>query len=98
VTRWDELAIKAKELSDRDIQARVRSLATDERFVALVALIERDVDQFGAAACSQVLAPTHGKLAHAAGSAHAMRVFRGQLAACIAVPLRSRKQEGPPED
>lgn len=96
--RWDEMANKAKELSERDIRVRVRSLASDERFVALVALVERDIDQFAAAACAQNMASDHGKLAHANGSSHALRVLRGQLAACIEAPLRRTKEEGPPED
>jgi hypothetical protein len=57
----------------------IRQLAADDRFAAVVALVIQLQDDWDATASSQALAACHGKLAHAAGSKHAMNVLRGRL-------------------
>lgn len=79
MSAYDEMVQKARRLSGQEIENLMRMLSRDERFGAVAAWIEANLEAFASASCQQGLAGDAGKLAHAAGSHHALRVLQGQL-------------------
>ncbi len=94
MNRYDELLEAAKAYRPGQVEAQMRVLARDDRFAAVVAWIAGNLDGFAAAASAQRLADSHGQLAHAAGSHHALRVLDGQLRNAI----QPARQAVPPAD
>lgn len=95
--RYLELMEQARTLTAEQIAPQLRALATDVRFVALVAWLEGNRESWVIEVTKQNRAGDHGQLAHAAGSLHAIEVLRGQLMQAIEKPKRQRQQQ-PEED
>src|SRR5262245_39999528 len=74
-----ELIRTAASLSDRDVNAGMRRLAQAQEFPALLAWLMRNESAWASAVSSQTLADKPGKLAHTAGSIHALKTLQGQL-------------------
>lgn len=89
MTRYDELKEIAAGYRPGQCEQQIRVLARDERFAAVVGWIAANLEAFGSAASAQKLADSHGRLAHAAGSHHALRVLDGQLRTAIEPPRNS---------
>lgn len=81
MSRYDELLEAARRMPPKRVAPMLRTLARDERFVAVVAWLEANREGFHKAASAQALADSHGRMAHAAGSAHALEIVCGQLRA-----------------
>lgn len=94
MTRYDELLETAKTYRPGQAEAQIRVLARDDRFAAVIGWIEANLEAASQAACAQNIADSHGKLAHAAGSAHALRIVAGQLRTAVEPP----KVPVPPAD
>ncbi len=78
--RFSEHEAAGRRMSEEEVRAGLRALGQDPRFGAVVGWLERNREAFVMAGSSQGLAGEHGKLAHVAGSIHALNVLRGQLA------------------
>jgi len=76
---YDELSEAGRKLGERQVYDQIKELARDPRFAAVAAWLDRNEAAWAATAASQAMAKDHGKLAHAAGSLHAVQVLRGQL-------------------
>ena len=76
---YDELSEAGRKLGERQVYDQIKELARDPRFAAVAAWLDRNEAAWAATAASQTMAKEHGKLAHAAGSLHAVQVLRGQL-------------------
>lgn len=77
---YAELSEAGRKMTPEQVNDSIRSLATDPRFAAVAAWLDRNHDDFVVAGAAQKIADSHGKLAHCGGSTHAIRVLRGQLA------------------
>ncbi len=97
MNRYDELEARGRALDAKNRLAMLRGLAADERFVALVALLDDGIEEFSKAACSQSLSDSHGKLAHANGSVHGLRWLRSQMAAALSGKEKPRSEQPPDE-
>jgi hypothetical protein len=84
-----EMQQAGRELTPDLMKAQLRTLAQDPRFPAVVALVDRNLDSWQTSFAGQPIAESHGKLAHAAGSLHALLILRGQLAACLTTRSKS---------
>lgn len=95
MSAYDELVYEARRLGQAEIVNSLRTLARDKRFVGVVAWIEGNKEAFAQASSAQALAGDAGKLAHAAGSHHALRVLEGQLRTAVE-PARKPVQPAEP--
>ncbi len=94
MTRYDELKEIAAGYRPGQCEQQMRVMARDERFAAVVGWIAANLEAFGGAASAQKLADSHGRLAHAAGSHHALRVLEAQLRTAVDPP----RAPAPPAD
>jgi hypothetical protein len=94
---YDELLAKAKGYRPGQAEADMRVLARDERFAAVVAWMQGNLEAFTEAACAQKLADSHGRQSHAAGSVYALRVMQGQLRTAVEPPRRTQPPVEEPE-
>jgi len=76
---YEELSEAGRKLGEKRVYEQIRELARDPRFAAVAAWLDRNEAAWAATVSSQGMARDHGKLAHAAGSLHAVQVLRGQL-------------------
>lgn len=95
MTRYEELLQEAKNFRPGQVEAQMRVLARDDRFAAVVAWLQGNLEAFTAAACAQKLADSHGRQSHAAGSVYALRIMDGQLRTAVEPP---RKPAPPAEE
>ena len=87
---YAELQRAGAELTAAELGAQLRLLLRDPRAAALAALLDRNVETWQTAFSGQQIPDSHGKLAHAAGSLHAILLLRAQVATAFAPP-RPRK-------
>lgn len=80
MTTYQDLLENARAMEPGEADAWLRLLLTEPRFVAVVNWIDRNRESFAMAVSDQARAAEHGRLAHAAGSLHAMHVLAAQLA------------------
>lgn len=71
--------LRERKLSEKQIAQSIRILAAEPRFDAVVQLLDRNREAWAAAACDQKIADSHGKIAHAAGSLHAVNLILAQI-------------------
>ena len=76
---YKEHVAAADKFTEGQIAGQIGELARDPRFSAIIGWMERNISSWGGAVSAQSLADSHGRLAHAAGSLHAIHVLRGQL-------------------
>lgn len=81
-------------MKPEQIRTAVRSLSQDPRFAGLVAWIDRYHASWTTTASNQSLADSHGRLAHAAGSLHALEILRTGLKAIV--DGRKAEETAPP--
>lgn len=94
MTDFDEMLDRARRYRPEQIAGDLRALSKDRRFPAVVAWIHNNLEGFAAASCQQSLAGDPGKITHAAGSHHALRVLEGQLRTAVNEP----REPVPPAD
>jgi hypothetical protein len=94
--RFLEHAEAGRKLTAKQVDDQVRELARDPRFPALVALLERNERAWIHAVSNQKMADAHGKIAHAAGSLHALQILIAQVTTILDRPVRRQvmEQEG----
>jgi len=88
---YKEIEEAGRRLSERQVNDQVRELARDPRFAAMAEWLRRNGEAWAQTVGSQGLAESHGKLAHAAGSLHAVEILRAQLCAIVE---RTQKRSG----
>lgn len=76
---FDEMLDRARRMKWPQVQSSIKSLARDSRFEAVVAWLYQVKEGFAEASSHQDIAGNPGKITHAAGSHHALRVLEGQL-------------------
>ncbi len=94
--KYDELQAVAAGVPPAEVDNLLRSLARDDRFLAVVAWLDRNREGFVRAGSKQDIASDHGKLAHAQGSVHATTVLIAQLANLMN-PAPSNNEQRPSE-
>lgn len=93
-----ELKADGARLTRAQVTTHMRNMASDPRFAAFVAWLGAYEEDWLAASTSQKLAGDHGKMAHAAGSAYALRLLLRDLQCVVDKPARSSQQGLEPED
>ena len=94
--RYIELMEAARKLSPDQVNKQLAELARDPRFAAVVGWLEGNREAWVIEVTKQSRAESHGQIAHAAGSLHAVEILRGQLLQTIEKPKRKVLQN--PED
>ena len=75
----------------------LKVLGRDERFKAVVALLERHRETYVLSGCRQEFSGDHGKLAHCQGSIHAINMLAATLGQLFA-PEKAKGGIPKPED
>ena len=97
--KYSELIRAGREMTAEGKATNLRSLATDPRFPAVVALIEDARVEFTKAFADQKIAAYHGPLAHTAGSLYALDYLEGLLRQqADAKPKRAAPQQTEAEE
>jgi len=78
--KYDELQAVAAGMATMEVDNLLRSLLRDDRFIGVVAWLDRNRELFVRSGSKQDLASDHGKLAHCQGSVHAVNLLIAQLA------------------
>ncbi len=86
-TRWADLVELSQAMDPAEAKAQIRSLASDQRFAAVVSWLNANAASWAAAVADQRLAAEHGKLAHAAGSLHCCQSLCGSLRQIVDPPV-----------
>jgi len=77
--KWEEMQEKARLMGAAEIDAALLALASDERFPAVLRLIDRQREAFVDGGCQQAMAADPGKQTHCWGSVYALRELEGEL-------------------
>lgn len=88
---------RQRRLTEKQIAQSIRILATEPRFDAVVQLLDRNKEAWSLAASDQKIADSHGKIAHAAGSLHAITLILSQIDNAANRPEKSGPSMEPPE-
>lgn len=77
--RYAKLLKLARDMSPEEVNDTLKSLANDNRFAAVVALIEEQKELAADFSCDLKFANSHGALAHAGGVRYGMRELAGRI-------------------
>jgi hypothetical protein len=95
--RYIELMEAARKLTPEQVNKQLAELARDPRFAAVVGWLEGNREAWVIEVTKQGRAESHGQIAHAAGSLHAVEILRGQLLQTLEKPKR-KAAAGPEEE
>jgi hypothetical protein len=96
MSKFDEMMEAGRRMSGPEIQENLKGLARDPRFAAVLAWVVNNREGFVVAGAEQKIAGDHGKLAHNAGSVHALNLELAQLAGLFKGKARGGMEK--PED
>ena len=96
---YSEHATRARKLSAREAAEELRQLGQDHRFAGIVRFLLEQERTWSEIVSLQEIAGSHGKLAHCAGSLHALKRLQEQLSLAIRGRRTSEPTlgDGPPE-
>lgn len=89
----DQLILKGRSLRPTDAGEFLRQLARDERWPAVIKLIDEQRSEYVMEASKQSNATHPGVQAHAMGSVHALQVLLEVLSAAAEKPRKPRRQQ-----
>lgn len=88
----EQLVVKARSLSERDASEFLRQLAQDERWIAVIKMVDEHREGYIVEASKQSNATHAGVQAHAMGSVFALQVLLENLSAVARPPKRRRRE------
>lgn len=90
---FDEIRDEGRRIArnDKDLAARLHSLAREENFAALIGWLELRHDQLTDQGASPTLAERHGTMAHNQGMVWALRALLAELRKIYEHPAKARE-------